>query len=363
LEIVEWDFNRFLESQDLWNETLRASADGEVFLRWEWLANWWKRFGPRGKSSVIIAQDGDRVLAAAPLICKDVEFLGLRLARLQFIASEASDYLAFLIVDKGLNCVERILDYAVSKTPLLELGGIPEDSSTAKALREISRRFMFDEGTHSVCPYALLPRKWEDYLTSLGSSFRRKLLRTERLLRKEHDLNFRICTRAEEVGEAMNILFELHERRQGRRGIFANQETRDFHLDVASSFASKGLIMIGLLELDDEPVAANEAFTYKARVYGYISGMAPECSKHSVGSILQMHMIRYCIEQGLKEYDFLSGNEAYKTQWSSLVRRTVRFRGGRGPISTLYKFAARKRESIITSVNSLRGLGQRQPLT
>jgi len=331
----------------VWNEALRGSADDNPFLRSEWLGNWWKHFGLESECLVAIAQDGNRILVAAPLMYSRLPFLGLKLTRLQFIASDVSDYLGFLVVERRRDCVQGLLDYVASRGRIVNLRGILENSWSAGTLRQVSRRLMLREDVDSVCPYIPLPTKWEDYFPKLSSRLRSNLLRRERNLRRSYSVDFKIASKPAEVEKALSALFDWHQHRYGMAtGMFSSREVRDFHMDVASSFASRGLLAVGVLELNGKPAAVTYNFNYANRLYCYAQAFAPQYSRYGVGSVLEMYMIRDCITRGLREYDFLGGVESYKTRWSRLARRTVRFRGGLGIIPATYKLTARSIEFV-----------------
>jgi len=109
-------------------------------------------------------------------------------------------------------------------------------------------------------------------------------------------------------------------------GAFSDARVREFHLGLAKSFASNGWLNLAFLSLDGEPVAAKYGFIYGNKFYSYLSGFAPDYSKYRVGSVINMYLLRAMIDRGLKEFDFLNGEEPYKTRWNTRVRRVVGFR-------------------------------------
>ena len=76
---------------------------------------------------------------------------------------------------------------------------------------------------------------------------------------------------------------------------------------------------------DDAPVSVGYGFVYRNKFYSYLSGFNPQFSEFRVGSLRLMHLIKSCIQDGLSEYDFMRGDEPYKEQWSSGVRKNMEY--------------------------------------
>ncbi len=79
------------------------------------------------------------------------------------------------------------------------------------------------------------------------------------------------------------------------------------------------------LMADGESAAASYGFEYAGRLYWYLSGFASQYAKYSVGSVLIMQLLRNAIDQGLSEFDFLTGDEAYKKNWDTHASKIVTF--------------------------------------
>jgi len=333
LEISELTFDEFLEARTVWNDALRKSLDNHVFLTWEWLSSWWTHYGDKREFLVIVIRDGEKILAAAPLMNSMYSLFGLKLIKIEFIATPASDYHSFLLTEKKPEYVKMMLKHAAhiaTEWDCIELQEIPEDSVTARILRSVSKEpFRFGERVQNVCPYVFLPVRFDDYLHRLGYSFRKNLRRYERKLRKEYKVDFRICNDIEAIDDAMETFISLHQKRwqsQKQPGAFSDQRFRDFHLDVARAFAERGWLALNFLMLNDEPVAAGYDFRYEQKLFYYLSGFDPQYLKYNIGHIRHMYLIKNCIENGLKEYDFLRENEPYKMKWNTSLRKNLEVR-------------------------------------
>ena len=52
-------------------------------------------------------------------------------------------------------------------------------------------------------------------------------------------------------------------------------------------------------------------------------GWAPELRQASPGRILTGYSVQWCFDNGLRQYDFLAGDDDYKRDWATDVRYLV----------------------------------------
>lgn len=333
MKIAELTFDQFLDARTVWDDVLQRSVDNHVFLTWEWLSTWWRFYGDKRRFLLVTVNDDNKILAAAPLMFSTYRLYGLELRKIEFIATPASDYHSFLLTEKKPEHAKMMIEHADRVAPewgCIELQEIPEDSETARVLRSISKeRPSLEERIQNLCPRILLPSVFEGYLRRLGSSWRRNMRRWERKVSRDYKMDFKIHNDIDTVNDAMKTIFDLHQRRwqsENESGAFSEQRFRSFHLNVARSFAERGWLALNFLTLNDEPVAAGYAFKYRQKLFCYLSGFDPQFSEYHVGHLRHIHLIKHCIEQGLKEYDFLRGVESYKFRWNSSIKKNLEVR-------------------------------------
>jgi len=78
-----------------------------------------------------------------------------------------------------------------------------------------------------------------------------------------------------------------------------------------------GILRLGMLRIDDQPAASFYNLRLRDQEYLYSVGMDPRYAKHSPGSLLQYSMISQAIKDGVRIYDFGTGNEQYKSWWTN----------------------------------------------
>jgi CelD/BcsL family acetyltransferase involved in cellulose biosynthesis len=253
MRVAELTFEEFLNYKTEWCDGLQRSGDNHIFLTWEWLSIWWKHFGDKRRFSLITVSDEEKLIAAAPLMSSAYKFAGLKLIKMEFVGTPAADYQTFLLSDKKAECAKLMVDYANNETSrwdCIEFKDVPEDSETMRILNTCSmKKLKFQERKLNICPYIILPIQFEDYFQGLGAKWRKNMRRCEKRLKNDYRVNFYIHKDLDTLDEAMKTFFNLHQIRwqsQKRAGAFADQRFRDFHLDVARSFAEKGWLNLML---------------------------------------------------------------------------------------------------------------------
>ena len=332
MKTVHYTFSDFLQAEGPWNAAVQTSLDNNIFLSWEWLSTWWKHFGAKRAFLLTAVTIDKRILAAMPLMKSTYSVFGMHLTKIHFIGFPESDYHSFVLTKSEPEYVDMMLKHTndlASHWDVIELNRIPETSETMKTIRTISRPpFAFAENVEEGCPFVSLPRRFEDYFSALSPHFRKNLKWRERRIRRDYRVDFQLCETIETASEGMKNLFHLSEKRwaqKGALGPFSDPRMRDFHSELAMSFVPRGWLVLGILNLDDEPVAAAYSFRYANKLYCYQSAFDPEFSKYGVGSLCEMYLIDRCIRNRLEEYDFLRGEEPYKNHWNTLTRRNLRF--------------------------------------
>ncbi len=211
MKVDELSFEQFLNSKAEWDEALQRSGDNNIFLTWEWLSTWWKHFGNERIFRLITVRDGEKLIAAAPLMSSKYKLAGLKLTKMEFIGTPAADYQTFLLTEKKAECASLILDYASgkgSRWDCIEFEDVPEDSETLKTLNTCSpQKLKFEERNMNICPYITLPTRFEDYLQGLGSNFRRNLRRWEKKTKSDFKLEFYVHNDLNTLDKAMRKFF------------------------------------------------------------------------------------------------------------------------------------------------------------
>ena len=163
----------FIALRHSWQGVLQR-CDLSIFSTWEYLSTWWKYFGKGATLRIFIAQENGEILSIAPLMLfqHKISHLG-SLHKIQFLG-HGSDYADFLIPKENTKCLKLFLDKLLqfSDWDLLELKGMTEKSTTAKALLDIRNynTLEFELNDWSLCYYICLSNSLRDFINGLPAS-------------------------------------------------------------------------------------------------------------------------------------------------------------------------------------------------
>ena len=289
-----------------------GELSGNPFLTWEWASAWWRHFGADGalRVRVIPAGDGE---PAALLPLYRTRFRGI--PALRFVGHGAGDQL-------GPVC-------APAERPLAAdaLGGLLRGSPEGAWL-VVAEGLSGDEGwERALAGAALLDRSpnpilraegrtWEEFLASRSRNFRGQVRSRERRLAEGHELSYRLADDATFAAD-FDTLVRLHELRwEGTTSVFAGPQA-EFQRDAARAMLDSGRLRLWVLELDGEPAAAWLGFRMGGAEWYYQSGRDPRLDSERPGFVLLCHTIRAALEDGMGEYRFLLGGEAYKDRFAN----------------------------------------------
>lgn len=319
----------FADLREEWSELL-ADSDGDgLFLTWEWLYSWWCHLAGDRSLRILTVRRDQRLIGLAPLARRAPRWSRLiPFPALEFIGAgdAGSDHLD-VVVRRGheSQALYALAEALAGDRLMLELGRVRDAAHVAGLAREI-RGWGWDSerADVDVCPYIdLSGRDWDGYLSGLGSAHRYNLRRRQRNLEKQWEVRFECAADDEQRSSALEELMALHQRRWRRRGepgAFHDTAMRAFHEEFSRVALERGWLRLFRLQLDGRTVAAIYGFLYHGVFYFYQSGFDAEFQRHSVGLVIMAQAIRRAVEEGAQIFDFLCGDEAYKSLWAEHKR-------------------------------------------
>ena len=317
-----------------WNEVLERSKDKNPYLTWEYLLTYWRHFGKEKKLRILYIENENKIIAIAPLRQSRYKFahlLGYDV--IEPLAYRHSDYTGLILSEKEAECLKLFLNRLVEHDDwdFIYLYDIPGTSIIPHLLPRISEpipKFELEEGV--ICPYITIPDSMDILMRGLSAKFRKNLRRSIKNLQKDYGkVELKRYDEFSSVEEAMNLFFELHQKRwksKGKLGVYSSQKIRDFSLDVSKVFANNEWLALYFLTVNEEPIASQYCLEYKQKMHYGLGGFDPDYSKYSVGNLITAKVIEKCIERKIKEYDFLKGDEPYKFDWTRTYRRNLNVR-------------------------------------
>jgi CelD/BcsL family acetyltransferase involved in cellulose biosynthesis len=324
---------------EVWDGVLARTAAPSPFMSWAWHRAW-ADSAPAAELEVseallVHAADGN-LQAVLPVLARRVTFRRVPLQALTWAIGDVGcpDHLDVL-ADPDADLDALVPSLEAMPWRVLILSNLAEDAPNADRLcRALARR------GHVVrreplwgCPRMQLPATWDAYLATLSPTRRQTVRRKERGLARDHQVVLTDYTE-DRFDEGWSHLVRLHEERwnaNGAGGAFRDPAAVGLQRAFARRMAEQGRLWLVTLDLDGRPAAAWYGFAGGDTIYFYQSGRDPGREAESVGAILMGNMIRRAIERGFKWFDFLRGEDTYKTQWTGTQRKTqeiVVFRAG-----------------------------------
>ncbi len=328
------DENDFSAIRSEWNALLASSRSNSVFLTWEWLFTWWRHFqNPKRELMVICARDQSGTLKGIlPLFKERENHLG-RYGTLHFLGTGVvcSEFLDLFVDPKNEMEIQRVLlKYVLEETRFrnMKLTDIPVGATSLGCLEHILQGmqapYVTAEG--EICPFLELPETLDGFYKKLKPNMRSNYRKS---LNKFQESYGKIPKRTENKEgfqsdyEALFLLHEARFKQKVEKSSFLSDKLKRFHLDAGKLFDEKGWLRFYTIKANDQIIGCLYCFAYGGKMSYYQAGFDPNYEHLSIGLILLGKSMEDAIEQGLKEFDFLRGAEAYKWRWTNTYRKTV----------------------------------------
>jgi CelD/BcsL family acetyltransferase involved in cellulose biosynthesis len=322
-----------------WHELYRQTT-APPFLAWEWLATWQRWLNPHRTPLLLCARRAGQLVGVLPLASEEraLPGTGVKLRRLSLLGEGfgGADYLDLLALpEEAEETTAALLDHLANQTAfeLLELDGLAADSPTLGRLQQrfaAAAQFRFQLEERFVCPQVELAGDWPAVLkqSKRADNFKRRL----KQLRQLEGFAYRAVTEPAEAEAAFERFLKLHEPRwaaEGGSDFTGHAALRAFHRDLVQRLSEAGLLRFDELWFEGECHASIYGLDDGARYCFYNSGYNAARRQLSPGLVLLGLSIEDAVRRGIRHYDFLRGDEAYKFDWSNGTRTTMAVRVAR----------------------------------
>lgn len=302
-----------------------------VFQTYDWIETWWKHLGFRGKKLILAAYDGNELMGITPLYTSRMSLKGIPFMNvMRLMGAGESDYQAFILKkDREEVILLALLKHLKDvKWDIFWLSDVHTETATNQLITDVLKKsgyhFVYQE--HTPCPYIKLPETFEIYLKTLSRNSRRNLTKYCNRVEKLEGLSYGKIEKVEDLSEAMKTFFHLHESRWqkvGQKGALAENEVKEFHLEAASRLFR--YLDLKQLKLNDRVIATTYSYDFNGSRGVYLPGMDMEYKYYSLGYVMMAYGIKDAIFCGLKEFDFMRGNEEYKYHFTKTQRHNMKY--------------------------------------
>jgi CelD/BcsL family acetyltransferase involved in cellulose biosynthesis len=305
-------------TQESFSSLLELHNKGNIRLDWEplfvspvWLEVWWSVFGNDRQLYLTSVREGNTVTGIAPLMIKDgtASIIG---------SADVCDYLDFLVApDRAQDFFGTLLDdLKQNGVKQLNLEPLRPDSNVLTGLTDIALRRGCGVSL-TPCDVTLemeLPDSWDDYLMTLNSKQRHEIRRKLRRLEEAGEYEYRLVSDSASVMGEFDTFLKMFTESRDDKADFLTDERELFFRSMTESMSSAGILKLGILEIETIPAAMIMYFDYNDNIYLYNSGFEKDYVSLSVGLLSKVLCIKDSIESGKKVFDFLKGNEVYKSR-------------------------------------------------
>ena len=146
----------------------------------------------------------------------------------------------------------------------------------------------------------------------LKSKQRHEVKRKFRRLYEAGDVRFDVYDDAEGIYSKLDIFFKLFKESRDDKSEFMTPQMESFFNDMISAMVTCRILRLGVVSLNEKPVAAVMYFDYDNSIFLYNNGYDTEFGSLSVGVLSKAMLIQQGIDEKKEKFDFLKGPEIYK---------------------------------------------------
>jgi len=313
-----------------WDTLVDASAASPFFMRLAWQTVWWENLGLGERWITAYYQpDTDELVGILPLYLltgADSHHDGR--PQLSIVGCiEVSDYLDVIVAEGWEASVyAAFLDWLYSaEAPaweIVDLCNLPAASTTYKWLPDMARARgvtvkVFQE---DVAPAIALPGRYATYLeTQVEKKQRHEIRRKQRRIERAADVGLYVVGPAHDLDREISQFVRLQRASRTDKAEFMDADMQTFFHNMGKVMFEAGYLRLMFLTLNGEPAATLFAFSYAHRFLLYNSGYDPALhAQLSPGWAILSYALQYAIVSGHRIFDFMQGDEAYKSRFGSV---------------------------------------------
>ncbi|MEN6303560.1 MAG: GNAT family N-acetyltransferase [Armatimonadia bacterium] len=310
-----------------YEDLLAESETVSPFMTLNWLEPWYAAYGGDYDLHLAVVRQGDRLLAALPLMIGMERRHGLRRRVARFVGTGPGlrgNYFSMPLRSGAAEQTGDLLNEHLESlldSVTLVLQNLSPFADGTKTLRLLCRQphRSISLTTQIGCVHGSLPDTFDKFIQSVPTATRRTSLRHgDAPLRQHGDVEYRVCRRSEQIPEFLDSLGRLSVQRRAREGqqsTWAVRQNTEAREQVCARFLADDRLRLELLTYDKKPIAALIGFVYNNIYFCYNMALDQAFSDYQPGHLLLAWRIRQSIDEGLTGFNFLVGDADYKRQY------------------------------------------------
>jgi CelD/BcsL family acetyltransferase involved in cellulose biosynthesis len=331
-----------------WDE-LHSRTSAPVSMSFTWLSTWWDHFGSRFRMRTFAAWEGERLVGLFPCFIESFSALRLRASRMRFLGeySILAEYHPLVDPECEAAFATAAAEFCIASLregicDLIDVHAFPYDLCFMQqwiAAMKGHPVFMTVRDREVPRIRIDLPKTVGEYWARLSPNERHQFRKKGRIVR-DAGARFECVTDAQDATafqDYVRLSTSLWERKGTGSYFSVKDGFQGFQEEVTEAMMQRGEARLYFIEQGGRRFAALHAFLMNGVVQGYLGGRDPDhpLARHSPGLLLMIHVITHAIEEGFREFDFLTGNHPYKYHIGGTLhgwhgRVTVALRGPRG---------------------------------
>ena len=156
---------------------------------------------------------------------------------------------------------------------------------------------------------------------ALSRPGRQLLRRKQRQIQRQGEFGFRVHRSGPPPSAVLEALVQQKSAwasRHGESGLFDDPPRAASLLQRMAEAASQlGSLHLSWLYCDEDILAVHLGFVYRNVLHYYMPSYDENWGRHSPGSLLIVHLIKWCIENGISVFDFMRGDDSYKHAYAN----------------------------------------------
>lgn len=316
--------------QNQWLELMEQSSSDDFFLLPQWFFAWWSVFSQEKSLFFIAVWKVNGLCGLFPLVkIRKGPFRVIALAGLP-----RAGRMDFLLAD---DCREESLKaffcwlYEKTDWDLLSLRSFGPFSGNPQLIEYqlLKNGKCFTLTKEEAC-YYIPTEKFEDFdhylRNSRSTKTRKSFRRKKRKLIKTSGAQWEIIKSVNE--SLVDEMADLDKRRslRGKTGnsFFSNNANRPFLKFLITKLTADDRIRCICLRIDGVLHAFDLLFIYSGKVLSYQTAFDCSLYSYGVGNLTLLESLDFTFGEKMKTYDFLSGDDSYKSIWADQYHQNWR---------------------------------------
>ncbi len=310
-----------IQLETVWKEFEKTSFH-HIFQKYEWIKSWQENIGVSKfglKPQIIEIKENSETIFLFPLGLR--RYFSVKI--LETLGGSQSDYHSPIIhknIYSNKDKQKSIFMFLKNNLPKHDIFII---SNQPQYIFPIEN-FIFDVGKiKSEKSYSLQTQKLS-YQTFISTILKKKIRNDTRRQRKrlseKGKLKFKIVKTQKEFDYYFDLLVK-HKSDQYIRtnafNIFSDKRILNFYKNLLKDSNYKEITNLSILMLNDEVLALHLGFLSKKVFYYIMPTYNIGYLKYSPGRILLEHLIEWSFKNNVEFFDFCTGNEKYKFDWTN----------------------------------------------